>query len=1066
MKRIFRFAALLLPVALLVASCAKEFGSEEGGPRRTYDFVGYLDSGTKTDLDDGDQTIWKAGDQVSFYTQGAEQAQNRTVAADGARAEFGAVEAERYVSAVYGATASKWGTNGFILSQVVKSSQDGTFGDAHVSVAHTTDLEGGSLFFSNLTSMLRFTIQRTDVAYVRVESRSRAQLYGDAQVIFDENNQPSATWNSTGGSSIKVSTKNGNGVYYLSLLPGEYKDGFEFRCYNASGKRVGAAISRKTLSLQRNRILDLGVLENYFAPEPDDLGNVIGTNETANCYIAPAINKEYKFVALYKGNSRIPLGIDDPYRAEVLWETYGTSENPVAGTVVSDVSYSDGYVYLTALRNGSALVCVRDEEGNILWSWHIWVWDGYDIMEASQPYYNNAGSLMDRNLGASSATIGVAGARGFMYQWGRKDPILGATSAAVSAEDIKEKHTLIASSDVTGTIQYSIEHPMTFIYYSNQTPGDWLADGNSNDNLWTEDAKSMYDPCPPGWRMPESDFWSKALKGAAGSQLEFTKAFDTSNYGIDFAGANDGRNMGQGPSIWYPATGYRDGSSSSSTINWIQFYNFMWTAGARSGYGVDLAILGLEKAVKSSTTSRKASGLSVRCKLDYTPPVIEANDISLDKPSISIMRYESAQLTATVTPSYAASTAVHWETSNSSVATVTSDGVVTGAGEGSCVITAYASYANGTKNQNIKAQCSVTVSKDQDNLLAPANCFIVNKPGEYHFDARIKGNGTTQELQPVFARLIWQSYGNATYPTLPIVSNISLDAESGQIGFTVPSPMQNGNAVIAVLGGTGQILWSWHIWACQGFDPDGTHHHVYNHTGAVVMDRNLGATSNAKGSVETNGLLYQWGRKDPFLGPRSITDSETQKAVSDSSWPDAVTSNDSVGTIDYTVKNPMTFISGASPYYDWMYVRTDNLWGDGGNKTIYDPCPAGWRVPSGGAAGMWAKSWFGDNVPTNLGVTATWDTINRGFELTGTSTTGFSSSTIWFPFAAYLTRTGGKLGGQGQYSRLWTSTPTTNSNNTSSQAFWLNYGPNATGELVISSSWQRSFAASIRCVKE
>ncbi|MBO4671195.1 MAG: Ig-like domain-containing protein [Bacteroidales bacterium] len=1062
MKRIFRFAALLLPVALLTVSCVKEFGSEYGGPLKTYDYVGSLDSGTKTDLDDDDRTIWKATDQVLFYTKGKSEAQPRFVAADGLKAYFDAVEAESYVSAVYGATASKWGTNGFYLSNVIKPTQDGTFGDAHVSAAHSKDVAATELFFYNITSMLKFTIQRQDIAYVRVESRSRAQLYGDVQVIFNESGIPEASWYGTsGGSSIKVTTSNKSGVFYMSLLPGTYKDGFEFRCYNSAGQRIGAAISRKTLELPRNRILDLGVLENSFAPEPEDLGNIIGTNETANCYIAPSAPKEYKFHALYKGNSHTPLGIDEPNRAEVLWETYGTSENPVAGTVVSDVSYSDGYVYLTALRNGSAIIAVRDEDENILWSWHIWVWDGFDIMAAAQQYYNDAGYLMDRNLGASSATIGEIGARGLMFQWGRKDPFLGATSAAVSSDDIKEKHVLVASSDETGTVQYATEHPMTFIYYSNASTGDWLSESNASDNLWSGDSKTIYDPCPPGWRMPEADFWQKALKGST----EFTKKFDTSTFGIDFSGANDGRNMGAGPSLWYPATGYRDGSSNSASISWIQFYNFMWTGGARNGYGVDLAILGLESAVKSSTTSRKSSGLSVRCKLDYTPPVVEVTGITLDKTSLTLKRYESAQLTAVVTPSYAASTKVHWETSGSGVATVDADGLVTGAGEGSCVITAYGSYADGTKNPSVKAQCSVTVSKDEDMLLAPANCFIVSRPGEYHFDGTIKGNGTKSELEPVFARMLWQSYGSDAYPTLPIIANVSLDATSGQVSFTVPSPMQNGNAVIAVLGATGKILWSWHIWACTGFDPEGTHHHVYNHTKAIVMDRNLGATSATKGNVKALGLLYQWGRKDPFLGPRSISESETQKAISDASWPEALTSNDSCGNIQYTVENPMTYISGASPYYDWMYVRTDNLWDDEGKKTIYDPCPAGWKVPAGGSAGLWAVSWYGDNVPSNLSVAATFDTIHRGFELTGTETSGFSPSTIWFPFAAYLTRTGGKLGGQGQYTRLWTSTPT-NSSNTSSQAMFMNYGSGGNGDMLLSTTWQRAFAASIRCVKE
>ena len=268
MKRIFRFAALLLPVALLVASCVKEFGSEEGGLRRTYDFVDYLDSGTKTDLDDGDQTIWKAGDPVAFYTSGTADAQIKTVETDGPVAEF-YVEAAEYVNAVYGADVLQNGKRGFKLQDVVKSEQNGSFGNAHVSVAHTLNLENPELHFRNITSMLRFKVKSQDVVFVRVYSRTNAQLGGDVLVMFDSNTgEPTASF--TGENpiySIKVSTQDKDGYFYVSLLPGTYKGGIEVRCFNRNGSRIASAVSKKDFTLAKNRILDMGVLDNYFAPE-------------------------------------------------------------------------------------------------------------------------------------------------------------------------------------------------------------------------------------------------------------------------------------------------------------------------------------------------------------------------------------------------------------------------------------------------------------------------------------------------------------------------------------------------------------------------------------------------------------------------------------------------------------------------------------------------------------------------------------------------------------------------------------------------------------------------------
>ena len=50
------------------------------------------------------------------------------------------------------------------------------------------------------------------------------------------------------------------------------------------------------------------------------------------------------------------------------------------------------------------------------------------------------------------------------------------------------------------------------------------------------------------------------------------------------------------------------------------------------------------------------------------------------------------------------------------------------------------------------------------------------------------------------------------------------------------------------------------------------------------MDRNLGATSAALGDVGALGLLYQWGRKDPFLGSLSITESEVAASTGTQLW--------------------------------------------------------------------------------------------------------------------------------------------------------------------------------------
>ena len=90
---------------------------------------------------------------------------------------------------------------------------------------------------------------------------------------------------------------------------------------------------------------------------------------------------------------------------------------PNVGDLVRNVGYKDGYVYFSTPTNfasGNASIAVLDTSGTILWSWHIWCSaEGWD----DDVYANNAGTMMDRNLGATSATPGSVGALGLIYQW-------------------------------------------------------------------------------------------------------------------------------------------------------------------------------------------------------------------------------------------------------------------------------------------------------------------------------------------------------------------------------------------------------------------------------------------------------------------------------------------------------------------------------------------------------------------------------------------------------------------------------------------------------------------------
>ena len=195
---------------------------------------------------------------------------------------------------------------------------------------------------------------------------------------------------------------------------------------------------------------------------------------------------------------------------------------------------------------------------------------------------------------------------------------------------------------------------------------------------------------------------------------------------------------------------------------------------------------------------------------------------------------------------------------------------------------------------------------------------------------------------------------------LGLISDIEL--KFGYVRFKLPDSSARGNAVIAVYDGEGNVLWSWHIWITDR--PAEQSFSVGEHT-ITFLDRNLGATkatcSNATDALATYGLYYQWGRKDPSMGPPTYnyspinlntapyydfsSDEKTAAEVTQFAQP----------TLRNSVENPMYLIlptgQPLSYIFNWTYLRYDFLWGYDTvtgmtTKTIYDPCPYGYRVPS------------------------------------------------------------------------------------------------------------------------
>ena len=233
------------------------------------------------------------------------------------------------------------------------------------------------------------------------------------------------------------------------------------------------------------------------------------------------------------------------------------------------------------------------------------------------------------------------------------------------------------------------------------------------------------------------------------------------------------------------------------------------------------------------------------------------------------------------------------------------------------------------------------------------------KETNYLFDVMHKGDGSP--LATDHLGVIWKSAsGLVQY----------LQMEDGKASFYIGADTEDsdkilkGNAVIGAYDANDELIWSWHVWATD-YDPEGENGSV-ELNGYTMMTRNLGALANGNATTSeilaSYGLYYQWGRKDPFIGPSTYKISSGQGAAmyndgGSRTYVTMVASSAETGTMDYAVKHPLAFVTGvAESNNDWLWSKSDAGWssdGDAGAKSVNDPCPYGWRVaPSAAFAGL------------------------------------------------------------------------------------------------------------------
>jgi hypothetical protein len=237
------------------------------------------------------------------------------------------------------------------------------------------------------------------------------------------------------------------------------------------------------------------------------------------------------------------IGVNDDVTADWVWSGRpGTTTDGTGTGVVTTIEMmtppnsglNSRFRVTTGPTEGNVVVAAK-VNGVIKWSWHLWV-TNYDPevenkkftstgqTRLSAPDAGKEHTFMDRNMGALSNTY-VPGSNdyksfGLFYQWGRKDPLPGAlylstlgTLPTIYTPDSPGGVVMpLSSPSMTAGIRYSIEHPGEFIYMPSTMTGFWSWNdltAQSLASLWYDGTdvsfdivKSVYDPCPAGWRLP------------------------------------------------------------------------------------------------------------------------------------------------------------------------------------------------------------------------------------------------------------------------------------------------------------------------------------------------------------------------------------------------------------------------------------------------------------------------------------------------------------------------------------------------------------------------------------
>ena len=421
--------------------------------------------------------LWSAQEQISILSGGGNylfQGDNDAPAATASFTGTGPADLGNYI-ALYPYNASATYSEGYVSTSLpaFQLGKAGSFADGYMITAD--DATGNSLAFKHLCSGLRFMVNTDNIKAVSIRGNNGEKIAGDFRFRFASEDTPVAeagteecvTLKPSSGSTFEIGT-----AYYIVILPTVFTNGFTLTADN--GSQVGELRFDTNVTFTAGKFKNItGNLDERMTWTTPSSQVYYGQENSFCLRPGKTIRFDVNPRKIYGTWQRSGLLASAPVpdEAAVLWGDGSISS--------ASVSVYDGSLTVTASSTpGSALVAIK-KSGVILWSYLIWVTESAPA-ETTLP-------------GGAKALPALGG--NCYFQWGRKDPL-------------EADATLTANQGANG-LAYSISHPTEFINRGDQY--DWITDGQGGLDwtLWGEGvAKTVWDPCPAGYRVPAKEDYS------------------------------------------------------------------------------------------------------------------------------------------------------------------------------------------------------------------------------------------------------------------------------------------------------------------------------------------------------------------------------------------------------------------------------------------------------------------------------------------------------------------------------------------------------------------------------